>query len=308
MELIEKRPRGFRKKPWMISFFSMVYLLLPVFTALQYFSMTGNNLLMMKDILGSEAFLSEWVVCWLAAAALYVVTTPSFILFILLSSYVILHKFSDLGEAVIYASLADFVLMAFWLWISCVLVITTLRIPYLNPKSRWWRQPNRYFSVLRGVLIHQTIHFPIVVLNVCRTGVFVKLDERLMAMKKKTPPPEVQGAAPDLVKEERRKIQLEDNPLISPLDLESARNHMLAYPDAAEQKVLLQLAIRPEKNMGLQWEYMTLRASVVWVAQPESEYAYGAGLHFQQVSKAQQKAWNDYLKRLAKAQQEKKGR
>ncbi len=307
MELIEKRPVGYRKKPWLISFFSVVYLLLPVITILQYCSATGNNFGALKTILGSEAFISEWVVSWLAAAALYVVTTPSFMLFILLSCYVIFQKFSNLGEAAIDASFADFVLMALWLWISCVLVITTLRIPYLNPKSRWWRQPSRYFAVLRGVLIHQTIHFPIVVLNVCRTGVFIKLDERLMALNKRAEkPPVVQGPASDPIQQERRKIQQEENPLVSPMDLESARNHIMAYPDDAGQKLLLQLAIRPEKNMGLQWEYMTLRASVVWVSKPNTEYAYGVGLHFHQVSKTQQKIWDNYLKRLAKSQKAKK--
>ncbi len=207
----------------------------------------------------------------------------------------IAQNFLSITSSDPFLSIHELMVMILWLWVSAVMLVSTLRIPYLNPRTRWWKQQERYVEILKGILLCQEIKFPIVALNVSEGGIFVKLDERTIH---EQTPHDANGPEQPLVN--RRRHDGLDNPFLEAGDIPKSAENLSKFPDHVGQKVSLQIAMHPDQVKKIDWELFATPAEVVWLSKPGSPYRFGLGLKFMNQNSDQKKIWNHFLSRLNK--------
>lgn len=190
-----QRLTGYKLKPISITVIAVIFLLLPLIALCEALVHSGASLETLLALLGSRYFLQEWGLSWSAAAAIYFVSRWSFVYFLALSGYVMVTRLTHLiSHPQLETPLSVFI-TGVWLAIAALLAGSSLQLPYLNPKLRWWTRPPRTPLCREVALLYQGASFPAVLFNLSRGGAFVKLDERAAARQAS---PQQLGAACDL--------------------------------------------------------------------------------------------------------------
>jgi len=169
--------KGFRKKPEYIYWLGMMYFIAPFLTLYQFYLNVDRSTELLKQIIFSNFYLTEVFYSFTAGIAVLTVTKIGFFYFIGLGIYTLGKKAYNLYYNSIFEYPFDFVVLLFWFIVTSLFLFTALRIPYLNPKTRWWRQPPRYSHKMPGILIVDNTRIPITTLNFSKGGIFVLLDK-----------------------------------------------------------------------------------------------------------------------------------
>ncbi len=276
------------KKPEWIYFLFVIFLLLPSFTLLQLY-LAGHAF---STIIKSYIFLIDWLSCWMAALAIYHLSRTSVKFFCILASVMLVTKFCES----FYEGMEPGI--GYWLAVIWVLAVTMLRLtlirtPYLYPDSKWWKISRSSGHVMLGVLFYQGVKFPIITLQIFRTGVFIKLDERLMS--------EMTFPENAVIASERRRKKIERNPLMDEHELKMARARLATYPDEIGQSAILQLIPSSEVTLEKDRGTMTFKSQVAWSDDIESPYHFSLGLELLFQSQKEETNWRSYLKKLKKS-------
>ena len=172
---------GYKKKPASITVIAVIFLLLPALVLAEALLRSGASPDVLRNLLSSRYFLQEWALSWSAAAAVYLVSRFSFAYFIALSVAVLAARVSHLASHPDLETPLSALVTGIWLAIVGFVLLSSLRLPYLNPKLRWWTRPPRIPVGREAAIVHQGASIPAVVLNLSRGGAFVKLDEAAAA-------------------------------------------------------------------------------------------------------------------------------
>lgn len=275
--------------PAWIQALAAAYLILPLLTLIQLGFKVHFSLPLLGRILTSEYFMSELVCSVTAAAAVYLVTPWSFIYLICLSIYAIGMKLGSVYHFGAGEVPLETAVLLFWFTSTLLLVSSALRIPYLNPRLQWWKQPARYGIFKKGILYFKGIRFPVVTLNLSSGGVFLRLDERALGS--------VSLRDPGLkrIEGERRRQEPFGNLALSKDQLKETAKKLSWFPGRIGDGVRLKLPVLPEGAELFDEDHFELKAEVVWVARPESSYRYGLGLKFKGVQPRLRKKFSEYL-------------
>ncbi len=291
-ELKSGQVRGYRKKPRWIAAIAASYLAIPTLCFWQLARSVDYDTTLMPQLAVDPFFLFEAFGGISCAIAVFIVSRASFVYFVGFGLYILSAKFLELSEAPLFESPQSLALTGSWFALTALFLSNTLRTPYLNPKARWWEQPERLQFVSRGVLIHGEHRFPIVTLNLSSGGVFAKLDERAM--------PDF-GAAPDLKlsgSPDRRKTEPTGAMLLSPEQVIAARESLAAYPVALGTDVRVRLQVHPDAARHFDCAAFEYAAEVVWSAPSSGPYRFGVGLRFRDRSRQETKTFREYLRWL----------
>ncbi len=273
---------GYRKKPQWIFWLTWLYLVLPFFSRFAFWYRH-------RGFVADELFYLDWLISWSGATAVFVVTRFSIHIFAVLSGIMMALQYFAASSGWIDPVVGY---GTFWIWCftALLLIFTPAERPYLYPQTRWWLQPDRYSHVMLGVLEYQTVRFPVVILNICRDGIFLKLDQRQPG-----------GRTQELSHQEsaeRRNAPFKAHPLMSAAESADAFTQLNAYPSQIGREVILELAPNLELIGGFKSHILTSQAAVVWTALPRGFYRYGLGLKFIRQSKMQKQEWEDYLAKI----------
>jgi hypothetical protein len=178
---MEQRLIGYKLKPVSITVMAVMFALLPLVVLVEAVIRVGASLETLRAVLGSRYFLQEWGLSWSAAAAVYIVSRWSFAYLLALSGYVITTRLAHLISHPQLETPLSVLITSIWLVTVSVVVGSSLRLPYLNPKLRWWTRPPRTPLCREVALRYQDTALPAVVLNLSRGGAFVKLKEHATA-------------------------------------------------------------------------------------------------------------------------------
>jgi hypothetical protein len=171
--------QGYRKKPTWIYGIAAVYFLLPVLSLWQFFVQLDYSPPLLKEILFSNFFLVELFCSVTAGIAVLIVSRLSFFYLILLSVYTMVFKLYHLRTHAFLEHPVDLIVVLVWFGITSLFLFTALKIPYLNPKTRWWKQDRRFSFMSPGTILFDKTDLPVMVLNLSKGGAFVRLDEGL---------------------------------------------------------------------------------------------------------------------------------
>lgn len=177
MTVASARLEGYQKKPTAITVIALIFLALPGVLLAQMIAMSGGSFDLLDDLMGSTYFFQEWLLCWSAAAAIYIVSTWSLAYFVLLSLYTVVRRVKALTLYPAFETPFDLLITAVWLSITIYVLFSTLKVPYLNPRVRWWTRPVRVWMCRRATVQVGQGEVPAMVLNLSMTGVFLKVDD-----------------------------------------------------------------------------------------------------------------------------------
>ena len=169
--------KGYRKKPKYIYLIALFYFSVPLLTLWQFAMNVDYSWNLLEKIISSKFYLVEFCLSFTAGMAVLSVTRAGFFYLIFLSAYTLGIKIQNLNYNALFEYPLDFVVLFFWFMMTILFVFTALRVPFLNPDTRWWRQPPRYSHKMPGKLIVNGREFPMVTLNISAGGMFVTLDE-----------------------------------------------------------------------------------------------------------------------------------
>ena len=129
--------QGYRKKPKYIYYLGILYFIVPFITLYQFYLNVDYSLKLLGEIIFSNFFLSEVFLSFTAGIAVLTVSRIGFFYFIALSIYTLGMKIYNLHYHSLFEYPFDFVVILFWFITTMLFLFTALRIPYLNPKTRW---------------------------------------------------------------------------------------------------------------------------------------------------------------------------
>ena len=173
---MERSLNGYKKKPASITVIAVIFLLLPLPVLCEALLRSGASSDVLRGLLSSRYFLREWALSWSAAAAVYIVSRWSFAYFIALSGMVLAERLSHVARHPDLENPLSALMTGIWFAVVGFVLLSSLRLPYLNPKLRWWTRPPRMALGRHAAIIHQGTPIPAIVLNLSRGGAFVKLD------------------------------------------------------------------------------------------------------------------------------------
>ncbi|MDP3723896.1 MAG: PilZ domain-containing protein [Candidatus Omnitrophota bacterium] len=173
--------QGYRKKPRAILVIALGFLVIPAALMLQTLFLTGGSWQALGAVMSSRYFLQEWWLSWSAAAAVAIVSRWSFAYLLLLSGYVLITKLGHLTSHPHLETPVSLCITAFWFSVALLLLGSSLKAPYLNPKLRWWTRPIRLSLCRHAAVSVRGTTIPVAVLNLSRGGAFVTLDESATA-------------------------------------------------------------------------------------------------------------------------------
>ncbi len=254
--------KGYRKKPKYIYILGILYFIVPFVTLYQFYLNTDHSFKLLKEIIFSDFYLSELFFSFTAGIAVLTVTKVGFFYFIALSIYTLGTKIYNLHYNSLFEYPFDLIVLLFWFSATLLFLFTALRIPYLNPKTRWWKQPPRYSHKMPGVLIVRSIRFPVVTLDFSKGGIFLRLDEERIV----------------------KDTELEKN--------------LSYFPRQIGQIIDLEINTIPEGSVLFKEGKFLSRARVVWHAKEDGSPRYGLGLQFIDQSPHERKQLIRYTKLL----------
>jgi hypothetical protein len=168
---------GYRKKPFAIALISIGFLLIPVALGTQMFFLSGRSWRVLAAVLTSPYFLQEWVLSWSAAGAVFIVSRWSFAYFLILSGTILTRRFFHLWVNPDLETPFSVGVTCFWFAVVLYFFASSLRVPYLNPRLRWWTRPPRIPIRREATVVYHGTPIPAVILNLSEGGVFLRLDE-----------------------------------------------------------------------------------------------------------------------------------
>lgn len=169
--------QGYRKKPRAIIVIALGFLVIPAAVMMQTLFLTGGSWQALGAVMSSRYVLQEWWLSWSAAAAVAIVSRWSVAYLLLLSGYVLVTKLGHLISHPHLETPVSLCITAFWLSVALLLLGSSLKAPYLNPKLRWWTRPLRLSLCRNAAISVRGTMIPVVVLNLSRGGAFVTLEE-----------------------------------------------------------------------------------------------------------------------------------
>ena len=286
--------RGFRKKPWWIYALAAGYASAPGLCLLQLAQQVGFDPALLAEILRSSFFWVEAGVGLFCMLGVLWVTRPTFLAVVTLSAISIFQKLSNLASGHLFDTGFELTLLLLWSGLTLGLLFTTLRTPYLNPKLRWWKQQERYRALAHGVLRQGDLVFPVITLNLSRTGIFLKLDERAL---QSVDSPKRDANLPSA---DRRKHHPAGQLALGRDELTTARDTLDHYPRRLGSHVHLTLHSSLPAPLDASFES---EAEVVWSAPLDSHYRFGLGLRFSGQSAAQRRQLKAQLRALEETRQ-----
>lgn len=256
---------GFWQKPRLSRLLAVGYLIFPVIFWWQarYAPETAEGLM------GGRVFAQELFCAVSAATALLWVTKPSLIYFLFLSVYFVGFKLFQYSNGGLDTPVEVAATM-FWFAAPTVLLASQARLAYTQPDRRWWKRPERYAHVTGAQALVRGVKFPLVVVNLSRSGVFVKLDERILrkeASSQDEKRSEGAGRFPSVTAEER---------------LIAARS-MDQYPRLGDE-ISVAIETLPGLDSPFKMNRFVTKARVVWVTKVTDPCRHGLGLQFLDVS------------------------
>jgi hypothetical protein len=251
--------KGYRKKPKYIYFLGILYFLIPFITLYQFFLSVGQSFDLVKELIFSKFYLLEVFFAFTAGIAVLAVTKIGFFYFIAISIYTIGVKVYNLQCYSFMEYPFDCLIILGLFIVTSLFLFTNLRIPYLNPKIRWWRQPPRYSHQMQGVLTVAGEEFPVITLNLSLGGVFIELDE-----------------------ENIKDISIKEK--------------FLVYLHNKGRVVDLKIDMIPEGREIFQEQKLLRRARVVWYLEKDETYKTGLGLQFIGQSSKEKRKLKRYIK------------
>lgn len=169
--------RGYQKKPLAIAVIAAIFFCLPGLLLLQVWMLSGGSWRAMLEVARSGYFVNEWWMAWSAAAAVWIVSRWTFIYFLGLSAYVLIAKTSALLTHPHLETPLSLLVTACWLGATVWFLVSSLKMPYLNPKLRWWTRPMRVTTCREAMLRYRGSPLPVTVLNLSLRGAFVRFKE-----------------------------------------------------------------------------------------------------------------------------------
>ncbi len=171
--------KGYKKKPFVISLMALGFGLIPVAMAIQMLVLSGGSWSVVGAVLSSPYFRQEWGYSWGAALSLYVVSRWSFLFFIGLSGTVLAHRLTNFMANPALETPFGLFVTGFWFAAAIFFLVSSLKVPYLNPKLRWWTRPARIPLSREAALRYRAKPIPVSVLNLSQGGAFLRLKEPL---------------------------------------------------------------------------------------------------------------------------------
>lgn len=169
------RVQGYRKKPRAIYVLSAIFLLLPLLTVAQLVGQAGGSWDVARSVLASHYVLTECLLSWSAAAAVFVVSRWSFAYFLGLSAVVLITRVSHLATHPRAESPLGLLATAVWFAVAAYVLLSSVKAPYLNPRLRWWTRPPRLSLSCEATMKTADSALPVEILNVSQGGVFLRL-------------------------------------------------------------------------------------------------------------------------------------
>lgn len=166
--------RGYQKKPRAIAVIAAIFFCLPLLLLLQVWMLSGGSWPAVLEVAQSGYFVNEWWMSWSAAAAVWIVSRWTFAYFLGLSVYALLTNIPPLFTHPHLETPLSVFVTACWLIVAVYFLASSLKIPYLNPKLRWWTRPTRMAMCRDAMLRYHGIPIPVVVLNLSARGAFVR--------------------------------------------------------------------------------------------------------------------------------------
>jgi hypothetical protein len=259
---------GYRRKPRYIILFAIFYFLIPFLSLYQFYQTVDGSPELLRQIALSRFFLSEIFFSVTAGIAILMVNRVGFIYFIALSLYTVGVKIHNLQYNALFEYPFDLLVILFWFITTALLLFTTMRVPYLNPKTRWWKQATRYKQKMSGCLKVGQWRFPIVVVDYSVTGALVRLDG--------------DKAREDAISEE----------------------DLAHFPSQVNQVVDLEIVVISEARQLFDEGKFVSQANVVWCAREGSDGRYGLGLQYLKQSRKMTRQLKRYARLLASLHRE----
>lgn len=169
--------RGYQKKPLAISAIAAIFFCLPGLLLLQVWMLSGGSWRAMAEVTRSGYFVNEWWMAWSAAAAVWIVSRWTFLYFLGLSAYALIAKTNHLLTHPHLESPLSLLVTACWLAATVWFLVSSLKLPYLNPKLRWWTRPTRVAMCRDAMLRYRGSPLPVTVSNLSRRGAFVRFKD-----------------------------------------------------------------------------------------------------------------------------------
>lgn len=255
------KPRGYRKKPAYIYYLGMFYFLIPFITLCQFFLNVGYSGELLKELISSKFYLLEVFFAVTAGIAVLAVTRAGFFYFIAISVYTLGMKAYNLQYYSFLEYPWDCVGTIGLFVLTSLFLFTGLRIPYLNPRARWWRQPPRYSHQMPGILKTGGEEFPVITLNLSLGGIFLELDE-------------------DKIKDS------------------GIKERFLSCLHNRGSVVDLQIAVIPQSGEIFEQQKLVTGARVVWYSEKSDMDKSGLGLQFIGQSIKERRRLKRYIKLL----------
>ena len=288
---MDQKIPGYRKKPVWIYLIAFFYFVLPIITLYQFWQHVDHVPELLKPILFSNFFLFDVFASVTAGVAVMIVSRWTFLYFVSLSFYTICVRIHNLRFNALFEYPFDFIVIAFWFGVTILFLFTTLKVPYLNPKTRWWTQPRRFTFFALGAVSYKGVKFPIVTLNFSGGGAFLKLDQRAMSTAKN------EGAG---FEEKRKQVAL-GRLLLTSAEIEEARRHLDAYPERLGEKILVQIQTLEAAKEMFPKEILETAAEIVWIPKAGTRYRYAMGIRFIGQSSSDKKNLKRYMKLLKRS-------
>lgn len=285
--------KGYRSKP--LGLYLLVFCFLLMFLATMIQPILRARAGAQEDVFSSVFFFQIFALGSAAVAILFV-SRFSFFYLLGISTASMLFKISELFQTASALSLFDVFFVLFWLGFIVFFFVMSLHIPYLNPRTRWWKQPARFNFYAHGILFFEGYKFPVVTLDISAGGAFIKIDERALFA--------VEGVNSEKREEflrqfgERRCEDPIGEVLLSDDELESAWNSLTHYPRKKGDKVKLQLCTLLKARQIYSKKLLETEAEVVWSTRESSVYRYGLGLRYIKLTPADQEKLRDYVRLL----------
>lgn len=169
--------RGYQRKPLAIGVIAAMFFCLPALVPLQVWLLSGGSWQAVLEVTRSGYFMNEWWMSWSAAAAVWIVSRWTFAYFVGLSTYALIAKVDHLLTHPRLDTPLSLLVTACWLGAAIWFLASSLKLPYLNPKLRWWTRPRRVPMCRDAMLRYQGSPLPVTVLNLSIRGAFVRAKE-----------------------------------------------------------------------------------------------------------------------------------
>lgn len=258
---------GYLQKPIYANWIGIMFLALPILSFANTMISLDLSLPAAKPVVMTWIFIHHLLCSLAAAMSVIIISKPSYLLVIGISSYLFVLKIFQIVFLELKPNALDGMELLFCAAVIAGFLKTQIRIPYLHPEARLWKRQSRLAYAMRGILLSKGVKFPIVILDCSTGGAFVKLDERLFDKGK-------------YLGHDRRKRYLPMNAIMTPDEFLAARKARDLYPKGIGEIISIQIQTFPSLDNPFKGKDIVVEAQVVWSTQVTDPYHFGLGLKF----------------------------